>query len=88
MENASCACGFLRDAHYKMPHAFFILLILCPSHDLFVLHYLFVERLDLFNLVIATHEDAGTVVNVLGSDFEKALHLAIDSLATGLKKCQ
>jgi hypothetical protein len=40
-----------------------------------------VKGLDLFDFVVATHEDARTVVNVFRNDFEKTLHLAIDSLA-------
>jgi hypothetical protein len=42
-----------------------------------------VERLDLLNLVIAAHEDARPVVDVLGHDFQHALHLAVDGLAAG-----
>lgn len=40
------------------------------------------ESLDLFQLVIAAHEDTGTVVNVFRDNFEHATHLAVDSLTT------
>lgn len=40
------------------------------------------ESLDLFHLIVAAHEDAGAVVDVLGDDLEHAVHVAVDSLAT------
>jgi hypothetical protein len=43
---------------------------------------LLVEGLHLLNLVIAAHEDARLVVNVLRYNFEHALHLAVNRLAT------
>lgn len=66
-----------------MPRVFFPLLfsLLLTTFPFFVLLYLFVKGLDLFDFVVATHEDARTVVNVFRNDFEKTLHLAIDSLA-------
>ena len=45
--------------------------------------HLLVESLDLLDLLPAAHKDTGPVVDVLGYDFEHALHLAVDSLATG-----
>lgn len=42
-----------------------------------------VELLDLLHLIVAAHEDTGSVVDVLGLDLEHSLHVAVDSLATG-----
>lgn len=44
---------------------------------------LFVEALDLFNFIVAAHEDSRSIVNVFGLDIEHAVHLAVDSLAAG-----
>lgn len=38
--------------------------------------------LDLLNLLPASHEDTGSVVDVLGHNLEHTLHVVIDSLTT------
>ena len=38
---------------------------------------------DLLYLIIAAEEDAAPVMDVLGHDFNHALHLAVDCLAAG-----
>lgn len=43
---------------------------------------LLVERLDLFNLVIAAHVDTRSIVNALRYHLEHPPHVAVESLAT------
>lgn len=48
----------------------------------FLFPHLLVESLDLFNLVIAAHENSRAIVDMLRLNLHHTLHLAIDSLAT------
>lgn len=41
------------------------------------------ERLNPLDLIVATHEDARSVMDVLGHDIKHPLHLAVDGLAAG-----
>lgn len=60
-------------------------LLLLFSFILYTIHdsHLLVELLDLLDLIVASHEDTGSVVDVFGLDLEHALHVAVDSLTTG-----
>lgn len=42
---------------------------------------LLVELLDLLNLIITSHKDTGSVVDVLRNHIEHPLHVVVDSLA-------
>ena len=44
---------------------------------------LFVHVDNLLHLVVATHEDTGSVVDMLRHDCQHTLHAAVDRLATG-----
>ena len=39
------------------------------------------EGLDLLNLVVAAHKDAGSVMDMFWNNLEHAIHLAVDGLA-------
>lgn len=54
----------------------------CPAlHDFRLSHPNLEELLDLLNLIVTSHEDAGSVVDVLGRNLEHALHVAVDGLS-------
>ena len=46
---------------------------------------LFEETLDLFYLVVAAHEDARPVVDILGNNLHHPVHLAVQSLTASCK---
>lgn len=48
-----------------------------------MLCYLFIEGLDLLDLVVAPQENARAVVDVLRHDLEHPAHLIVDGLAAG-----
>lgn len=44
------------------------------------------ELLNLLDLIVASHEDTGSVVDMFGLDLEHALHVVVDSLTTGCSR--
>lgn len=45
-----------------------------------------VVLLDPLDLIVATHEDTGLIVDVLGHHLEHSVHLAVDSLAASCRE--
>lgn len=58
---------------------FYILFTPCQAENLFK------ESLHLFHLVVATHEDARTVVDVFRVNFKHPLHVVVNCLAAGYR---